>query len=186
MQERSMANAIVTVHGAASIATVLGQGPVRIPTAGKIRAGIKVLTRAAAEHPRARDIYERGVAAGESFDRIERALVEALPELRHPLVPRNVPWFTVRPQDFGDPALARQLVDAYGEDRGEGRHLYRATVSATHRYRSMRAACAISHLAARVRSAGSRAGCTDRSATLTCSATKRSTARATLILRRNR
>jgi hypothetical protein len=57
-----------------------------------------VLTRAAAEHPRAREIYKHGVAAGESFDRIERALVEALPELRHPLVPRNVPWFTVRPQ----------------------------------------------------------------------------------------
>ena len=88
-----MASAIVTVHGGpSSIATVLGQSPPRIPTAGKIRAGIKVLTRTAADHPRACEIYERGVAAGESFDQIERLLAEALPKLRNPLVPRNVPW----------------------------------------------------------------------------------------------
>ena len=50
MKEHLMANAIVTVHGGpSSIATVLGQSPPRIPTAGKIRAGIKVLTRTAAE-----------------------------------------------------------------------------------------------------------------------------------------
>ena len=59
-----MANAIVTDHGGpSSIATILGQSPARIPTAGKIRAGIKVLTRTAFEQPRACEIYERGVAA---------------------------------------------------------------------------------------------------------------------------
>ena len=124
-----MANAIVTVHGGpSSIATVLGQSPPRIPTAGKIRAGIKVLTRTAADHPRACEIYERGVAAGESFDQIERLLAEALPKLRNPLVPRNVAWFTVRSQDFGNPILAQQLIDTHGEDRGEGHHLYRFPV----------------------------------------------------------
>ena len=124
-----MANAIVTVHGGpSSIATVLGQSAARIPTAGKIRAGIKVLTRTAAEQPRACEIYERGVAAGESFDQIEKSLAEALPKLRNPLVPRNVAWFTVRGQDFANPALAAQLLDAHGEDRGEGRRLYRFPV----------------------------------------------------------
>ena len=124
-----MSSAIVTVHGGpSSIATVLGQSPSRIPTAGKIRAGIKVLTRTASEQPRAREIYERGVAAGESFNQIERLLAEALPKLRNPLVPRNVAWFTVRSQDFGNPALAQQLIDTHGEDRGEGRHLYRLPV----------------------------------------------------------
>ena len=94
-----MANAIVTVHGGpSSIATVLGQSPPRIPTAGKIRAGIKVLTRTAANHPRACEIYERGVAAGESFDQIERLLAEALPKLRNPLVPRYV--FTGYPSEL--------------------------------------------------------------------------------------
>lgn len=124
-----MGNAIVTVHGGqSSIATVLGQSAARIPTAGRIRAGIKVLTRTAAEQPRACEIYERGVAAGESFDQIERLLAEALPKLRNPLVPRNVAWFTVRSQDFSNPALAKQLIDTHGEDRGEGRHLYRFPV----------------------------------------------------------
>ena len=124
-----MANAIVTVHGGpSSIATVLGQSPARIPTAGKIRAGIKVLTCTASEQPRACEIYERGVAAGESFDQIERLLAEALPKLRNPLMPRNVAWFTVRSQDFGNPALAQELLDTHGEDRGEGRHLYRFPV----------------------------------------------------------
>lgn len=124
-----MANAIVTVHGGpSSIATVLGQSQARIPTAGKIRAGIKVLTRTASEQPRAREIYKRGVAAGESFDQIERLLAEALPKLSNPLVPRNVAWFTVRSQDFSNPVLAQQLLDTHGEDRGEGRHLYRFPV----------------------------------------------------------
>lgn len=50
IKEHLMATAIVTVHGGpSSLATVLGQVPARIPTAGKIRAGIKVLTRTASE-----------------------------------------------------------------------------------------------------------------------------------------
>ena len=69
----------VTLHGGPSTpATVLGQGPARIPTAGKIRAGIKVLTKKAAGEPKARAIYEQGVAAGQSFEQIERAITEAL------------------------------------------------------------------------------------------------------------
>ena len=34
--------------------TLLGRGPMRIPTGGKIRAGIKILTKSAANHPKAR------------------------------------------------------------------------------------------------------------------------------------
>lgn len=124
-----MANAIVTVHGGTDPSpTILGRGPVRIPTAGKIRAGIKVLTRKAAQHPKARAIYEKGLVEGLAFDDIERAILEAVPELKDPLVPRNVPWFTVREGDFANGELARQIMDAYGEDRGEGRHLYRFPV----------------------------------------------------------
>ena len=132
-----MASAIVTVHGGGTAqvtaqvtgpATLLGQSVPRIPTAGKIRAGIKVLTRAASEQPRAREIYDRGVAAGESFEQIEKALADALPQVQTPLVPRNVQWFTVRPQDFANPDLARQLLQIHGEDRGEGLRLYRFPV----------------------------------------------------------
>jgi hypothetical protein len=124
-----MAGAIMTVHGGPAVpATVLGRGASRIPTAGKIRAGIKVLSRAAADEPRARELYDQGVAAGESFEQIEKAIADALPKLKTPLVPRNVAWFTVRGRDFANPALAGQLLDAYGEDRGEGRRLYRFPV----------------------------------------------------------
>ena len=58
---------VVTLNGNAVPATVLGGGPARIPTGGKIRAGIKVLTKRAAELPLAREIYIEGVAAGQSF-----------------------------------------------------------------------------------------------------------------------
>jgi hypothetical protein len=121
-----MAKSVVTVRGGpVGLPTLLGQVPARIPTGGKIRAGIKVLTRKAAEQPQAQQIYDQGVEAGQSFDQIERAIVGALPQLKSPLVPRNVPWFTVRAQDFPNPQIARQILEAYGEDRGDGLHLYR-------------------------------------------------------------
>ncbi|MYM96456.1 recombination directionality factor [Duganella vulcania] len=111
------------------VPTVLGQRSARIPTAGKIRAGIKVLTRRAQDNAHARDIYQRGIEEGRGFDDIERALAQALPDLQHPLVPKNVPYFTVRGADFPNPETARQMLDLYGEDRGDGvRRLYRFPV----------------------------------------------------------
>jgi hypothetical protein len=44
--------------------TLLGQQTPRIPIGGRIRAGIKVLTRKAEANDRAREIYARGVEAG--------------------------------------------------------------------------------------------------------------------------
>ena len=119
---------LVEQGGSMASPTILGQGPVRIPTGGKIRAGIKVLTRKAAEQPKARAIYDQGVASGQSFEQIELAIAEALPDLKTPLVPRNVQWFTVRAQDFPNPEIAEQILEAHGEDRGEGRRLYRFPV----------------------------------------------------------
>jgi hypothetical protein len=116
-----MANAVVQVNGSgAAMPTVLGIGPARIPTGGKIRAGIKVLTKRAAENPRAKEIYEQGVAVGQSFEQIERLITEAVPEFKTPLVPKNVPWFTVRGEDFPNPQVAKDILDGYGEDRGDG------------------------------------------------------------------
>ena len=41
----------------------------------------------------------------------------------------NVPWFTVRPDDFPNPELAKEILAAYGEDRGDGtQRLYRFPV----------------------------------------------------------
>jgi hypothetical protein len=125
-----MADAVVTINGArAAPPTLLGEGPVRFPAGGKIRAGIKVLSKKAAEHPQAKAIYERGVAASHSFEAIERAISEAVPELKTPLIPKNVPWFTVRGDDFPNPRIADEILATYGEDRGDGaRRLYRFPV----------------------------------------------------------
>src|SRR6202171_448464 len=125
-----MTNAVVTINGAQpALPTLLGQGPVRIPAGGKIRAGIKVLTKKAAESLKAKEIYERGIAANHSIEDIERAISEAVPELKTPLIPKNVPWFTVRPDDFPNPEIAKERLAAYGESRGDGaKRLYRFPV----------------------------------------------------------
>src|SRR5438132_11695339 len=89
-----MTNAVVTSNGAQpALPTLLGQGNVRIPAGGKIRAGIKVLTKKAAEHPKAKEIYERGVAANHAFEAIEQAISDAVPERKPPLTQNNVPQF---------------------------------------------------------------------------------------------
>ncbi|WP_245610816.1 hypothetical protein [Xenophilus azovorans] len=68
------------------------------------------------------------MAEGRSFEEIGRALQKAIPQLGSPLVPRNVPWFTVRAADFPNPEVAREIVQTYGEDRGQGHRLYRFPV----------------------------------------------------------
>ena len=59
-------------------------------------------------------------ARSAGFDAIERELAAALPDLKNPLTPKNVPYFTVRGEDFPNPELARQIMDLYAEDRGDG------------------------------------------------------------------
>ena len=109
--------------------TLLGQREPRIPTAGKIRAGIKVLTKKAASNPQVKALYDDGVDNNATFEEIERKIIEAFPGIEKPLVPKNVAWFTVRPSDFPNPALADQILSLYGEDRGDGvKRLYRFPV----------------------------------------------------------
>lgn len=109
--------------------TILGRHTPRIPTAGKIRAGIKVLTKAAASNPAVRVLYEDGLAQQATFEEIERKIAERFPDMKMPLTPKNVAWFTVRPGDFPNPELASQILLAHGEDRGDGEvRLYRFPV----------------------------------------------------------
>lgn len=108
--------------------TLLGRSEMRIPVAGRIRAGIKVLTKAAAQDADAKKIYDAGVEQGKGFETIEREIAQRCPELKHPLTPKNVPYFTVRGEDFPNPEVARQIMELYGEDRGEGKRLYRFPV----------------------------------------------------------
>ena len=123
-------NDLMVVNGqGAPLPTIIGQTAMRFPVGGKIRAGIKVLTKSAGSNPHAKQIYDRGVAAGQDFDSIEKAIAQALPDIKNPLTPRNVPFFTVRRCDFAVPEVADQILELYGEDRGDGvKRLYRFPV----------------------------------------------------------
>lgn len=115
--------------GALAVPTLLGRTAMKIPIGGRIRAGIKVLTRKAEEVAEAKAIYSAGVAAGKGFDTIEREIAQRCMNLKNPLTPKNVPYFTVRGEDFPNPELARQIMDMYAEDRGDGvKRLYRFPV----------------------------------------------------------
>jgi hypothetical protein len=100
-----------------ALPTIIGQTPMRFPVGGKIRAGIKVLTKAAGNNPRAREIYEHGVEAGRDFDSIEKEIAQAVPEFKNPLTPRNVPYFTARRADFAMPEVAEKILELYGGSR---------------------------------------------------------------------
>ena len=123
-------NQLALVNGQqATLPTIIGEAPVRFPIGGKIRAGIKVLTQAAARHPEALLIYEAGVKSGKAFDEIETEITRAAPDLKYPLVPKNVPYFTVRRSDFAMPEVADLILEKFGEDGGDGlRRLYRFPV----------------------------------------------------------
>jgi len=114
----------------ALVPSVLDHAPRRLPIGGRVRAGIKVLTRTAEQYEKARTLYDQGVTEGLPFEDIEAAIRAACPDLKGAcLVPKNVPWFTVRPGDFTMPELAAMILAKYGEDRGDGvRRLYRFPV----------------------------------------------------------
>lgn len=104
----------------AKMPTLIGDALTRFAIGGRIRAGVKALAPRAANEPTAQAIYDAGVAAGKSFDDIEAEITQAVPELRHPLVPKNVPYFTARRSDFALPEVADLILTLFGEDRGDG------------------------------------------------------------------
>lgn len=126
-----MTNAVMKISPAGLPATpsVLGTRRFAFQAGGTIRPGIKVLTKTAAKSQAARDLYDAGLAAGDSFEAIEKRIKEAVPTLENPLTPRNVPYFTARRGDFLMPEIATQIMDRYGEDRGEGvKRLFRLPI----------------------------------------------------------
>jgi hypothetical protein len=108
--------------------TVLGERPARIPTAGKIRPGIKVPTKAVATNKEAMRIYQEGVAAQKSFGVIEADIRRLIKADKMVLVPKNVSYFTVRRCDFVVPEIADMINSRFSEDGPEGRHIYRLPI----------------------------------------------------------
>lgn len=96
---------------------------------GKIRAGIKVLTKTAMNNPKAVRLYEEGVAQRLKFTEIEKK-IESATGIRNSMYPRNTPFFNVAASDFGMPEIASLIVQKYGEVRDDDTqpHLYRFPV----------------------------------------------------------
>ncbi|AOY97759.1 hypothetical protein BKK79_38240 (plasmid) [Cupriavidus sp. USMAA2-4] len=107
--------------------SLLEERPSRPPIIGKIRPGIQVLTKAARENKRAVEIHDTLLAQGESFERIA-VEIERQTKLRNALRPKNVGYFTCRRSDFTNPAVADEILQRYGEDRGDGLKLWRFPV----------------------------------------------------------
>ncbi|TPQ30619.1 recombination directionality factor [Cupriavidus pinatubonensis] len=107
--------------------SLIEERPARPPIIGKIRPGIKVLTRAAKANPDAVKIHDAMLARGESFESIGIE-IERKTKLRNALVPKNTGWFTCRGSDFTNPATAEEILQKYGEDRGDGLKLWRFPV----------------------------------------------------------
>lgn len=107
--------------------SVLGDREHDIPVTGKIRPGIKVLVKSYAGNPTAAEIYKRGVDSGLGSSAIEaeiRAALKLPDDKKSIMTPKNTPYFIVRGSDFVVPEIASRLMEMYGEDRGEGFHLY--------------------------------------------------------------
>lgn len=110
-----------SVHEAGVVASAR-----RLPVAGKFRPGIKVLTKAASALPGAAEKYAEGLKVGASFDDIAREICKIPKAPKMPLVPHNMPYFSVRQCDFSVPGAAAKLLELYGEQRpGDSEpHLY--------------------------------------------------------------
>lgn len=107
--------------------SLIEERPARPPIIGKIRPGIKVLTKVAKANPEAVKIHDAMLALGESFEAIGNE-IERKTKLRNALVPKNTGWFTCRGSDFTNPATADEILQKYGEDRGDGLKLWRFPV----------------------------------------------------------
>ncbi|AEI83100.1 hypothetical protein CNE_BB2p03050 (plasmid) [Cupriavidus necator N-1] len=107
--------------------SLIEERPARPPIIGKIRPGIKVLTKKAKENEQAVKIHDAGLARGDSFEAIGDE-IERKTKLRNALVPKNTAWFTCRSSDFTNPATADEILQKYGEDRGDGLKLWRFPV----------------------------------------------------------
>lgn len=88
------------------------------PVAGKIRAGIKVMTKATAAIAGAPDIYARGIRCGASFKDIEASLINHPGCTANPLTPSNVGYFRVCAEDFSTPGAAAEIMKRYAGPDG--------------------------------------------------------------------
>lgn len=90
----------------------------KIKSGGKIRCGIKLLTKKAMESDHAKQLYAQGVERRLKFSEIEKEITRAT-GIANPLYPRNSPYFRASASDFAIPEFAQHIVNRYGEIQEE-------------------------------------------------------------------
>lgn len=98
----------------------------KIKSGGKIRCGIKLLTKKAMESDDAKRLYAQGVERRLKFSEIEKEITRQT-GIANPLYPRNAPYFRVSSSDFAIPEFAEHIVERYGEiqEHSGRKQLYR-------------------------------------------------------------
>lgn len=101
-------------------------GEQTIKLGGRIRPGIKVLTKAAKSNKHAQQIYDEGVARRLKFSEIEKQ-IKAETGIENAMYPKNTPYFNVAASDFGMPEIASEIIEKWGEMRlgDKEKRLYR-------------------------------------------------------------
>jgi hypothetical protein len=96
----------------------------RPPIIGKIRLGTQVLSRSASQNPDIVKLYHEFVDRGETFETIGKVIFSRF-NIKNALAQKNTPHFICRRSDFQNPEVADEILHLYGEDRGDGRKLWR-------------------------------------------------------------
>jgi len=89
----------------------------RMPINGKIRPGVMVPAFKWKDQREVMALYKQGVAEKLSFHKIQKN-IEDTHGIKNALVPKNVPYFTIRPEEFADQNAARAIIKKYGDDKG--------------------------------------------------------------------
>lgn len=100
----------------------------RLPLSGKIRPGMKIPTKASAANPLVMKYWNMARNGTMTMDEAEAKIFDEA-KIKYPFRPENTAHFNVNPSDFeGGLTATQKLMDLYGEDRGQGRQLYRFPV----------------------------------------------------------
>lgn len=100
----------------------------RLPLSGKIRPGMKIPTKASAANPLVMKYWNMARNGAMSMDEAEAKIFDET-KIKYPFRPENTAHFNINPGDFeGGLTATQKLMDLYGEDRGQGRNLYRFPV----------------------------------------------------------
>lgn len=99
------------------LGSIVGDVPLRVPIAGRIRPGFKRLTKDAQSHPEVVKVYEDCLNLGLGYDQIAKRIEVDAKYKKIALVPENTPYFTIRRGEFVNPAVADLIIEKYGEVR---------------------------------------------------------------------